>query len=1162
VADDEIADLTARLGGADHREVRQALIGALFERYLRRGGSESDGDTLLALCDEALADDGLGPGRRLAAELIGPLVVLIRDTAASRMRGMPPSFGTETLRLGTEWLTDQGDGGPDVAAVAAAGQRLEALLTRAELPEAVRPVVELLASMATLMADIQRPGADGSVSPDVLRTLQTLAGTVPFPPDELAGGVDMRAVLEAFITFGQVEPALRGAGRGEAAPEALERLTRQLGPRLAGSFLEPVLRRERGLALATLGEVGGDPSMLRASLDEIERALADMTPGLGLYDDTLRLLAGITVIVAAHDFDPDLIARAADLAERLAERLDEPGSTSSPGDLALLRGMVLTLRSRRDGDPELTEHASAELRRAVQLLPPDHPLHPVATGQLAALLTDRRVQEGSRRDGAVAELLLGQATEITVRQLGGGKVDAQDVLVMRATAAAGRVVDLSDRGEPAELAAAVAELRDVLSGLPEKHLLRGYLTLMLGMGQAAYGARTGDHDQVRAGLELLGSGGDASAVDSVVRVIAEFGAVAGTAMGSLLDQDPAALDAALARLRGLRDSPLALPEQRVGLHGMLGALYEARHDWHGHIEDLDAAIAAYGQALVLLEPLPGSAALPNVLRRLAVAQRRRGLHAGARANAVAGLEAVAGEVLLQSGAAHAIEVARVAAADAQRLAEWCLQDGDLPAAVDAIELGRALVLHANTCALRVPALLRTAGQARLAGGWEAELAAVDAPAGGDILDQVPTGLRHQVLRVLRSTPLGGRLSAAPGVDTVVRTLGAIGAAGLAYLLPHPEDAEGMILLVRADGSIDSVAAPALHLGDDRLRDFLGADGDPDPAARAAALPGVCDWAWQALVEPTRGALAGDGPVRLVVVPAGPLALVPWHAARTPAGDGHRYAGERLVLSYAASARQLIEVAARPRLPLTLRPVIVADPSGELVESEIEAEQVAAAFYPGAELFGGPVSAAGEDDLDWWPDELPAGAPGGAPGGAAAVATPDAVLARLPGAGTQGASLLHLCCHGRIEGSPEQSYLLLAGGARLRVSEILAHAQGRRPSAPGPLVLLSACSSDVTASDFDEALTLATAFLAAGAVGVIGSLWPVSDRLTPVVMYAFHHFLRREGLSPPYALHAAQCWLADRDRPPLPGMPAVLLGSVQTYPLHDLEVWAAFGHHGH
>src|SRR6185436_11769425 len=111
-----------------------------------------------------------------------------------------------------------------------------------------------------------------------------------------------------------------------------------------------------------------------------------------------------------------------------------------------------------------------------------------------------------------------------------------------------------------------------------------------------------------------------------------------------------------------------------------------------------------------------------------------------------------------------------------------------------------------------------------------------------------------------------------------------------------------------------------------------------------------------------------------------------------------------------------------------------------------------------------------------------------------------------GATTVGASLLHLSCHAVAADTVETSHLRLTEPLSIRA--IVEHAAGRAVDAPGPLVVLSSCGSDLTRSHFDEALTLATAFLASGAVTVVGSRWDVGDARTAALMFAFHHFLRQ------------------------------------------------------
>jgi CHAT domain-containing protein len=101
---------------------------------------------------------------------------------------------------------------------------------------------------------------------------------------------------------------------------------------------------------------------------------------------------------------------------------------------------------------------------------------------------------------------------------------------------------------------------------------------------------------------------------------------------------------------------------------------------------------------------------------------------------------------------------------------------------------------------------------------------------------------------------------------------------------------------------------------------------------------------------------------------------------------------------------------------------------------------------------------------------------------------------------------------------------------------------------------------------DEALTLATAFLAAGACSVIGSRWlAVNDSRTMAMMYMFHHYLNGRGGSeaagsPADALRAAQLWMLDPHRV-FPAAVEDVLGDRDKAALDDPEVWAVLTHQG-
>ncbi|WP_338001645.1 CHAT domain-containing protein [Streptomyces naphthomycinicus] len=127
--------------------------------------------------------------------------------------------------------------------------------------------------------------------------------------------------------------------------------------------------------------------------------------------------------------------------------------------------------------------------------------------------------------------------------------------------------------------------------------------------------------------------------------------------------------------------------------------------------------------------------------------------------------------------------------------------------------------------------------------------------------------------------------------------------------------------------------------------------------------------------------------------------------------------------------------------------------------------------------------------------------------------------------------------------------------------LLDDAAGVRPDAAGPLVVLSACETDLSTGHHDEALTLATALVTRGAADVVGSRWAVRDGPTAVMMAVFHHHLTTGGLAPPDALRAAQLWMLDPRRTlPFP-LDGPLRHEAARPDLHHLQHWAAFTHQG-
>jgi len=579
----------------------------------------------------------------------------------------------------------------------------------------------------------------------------------------------------------------------------------------------------------------------------------------------------------------------------------------------------------------------------------------------------------------------------------------------------------------------------------------------------------------------------------------------------------------------------------------------------GETADLDRAISSLEEARAGLEPDPGDPFTVPLLRALAWAYRQagagdRGLRRRRARSIGRSLQhAHASAVLLQSGSGRGIATARSAGVDALRLAEWCVADEKPESAIEALELGRALVLHAATVTTDIPALLRLAHQPELAAEWQAQSHSPAVP------DDFPTGLRHRVLTALRNDSAEQRLFSAPTVSQIADALRATSTNALVYLIPATAESEGRAILIRSDRTVRVCHLPGLSSDKDSpLGHFVEASrelmrAETEDAAdivtarrrHSLAVGELCNWAWTAAIGPVLDQIAPAS--RLVIAPIGILGIVPWHAARRLESGEARYACAQAVFTICASAQQFITATARHRRPVGAgRPagaglaVFVADPTGDLPWSATEADAVRSALYPDAVILGrssqAPVHGAG---------------------------TAEEVLACLSAEGLSGVlpAVLHLGCHAVAGESPDRSRLLLADG-ELPVARILAQASAEIPDSAGGLVVLAACISDLTFTYHDEALTLASAFLAAGASGVVGSLWPVADSYTAVAMFMLHrHLVRNPDDSPADALRASQLWMLDPHRAIPAEMPESLAAVARRAHASDPRTWAAFTYHG-
>ncbi|MEU1281044.1 CHAT domain-containing protein [Streptomyces sp. NPDC005805] len=522
---------------------------------------------------------------------------------------------------------------------------------------------------------------------------------------------------------------------------------------------------------------------------------------------------------------------------------------------------------------------------------------------------------------------------------------------------------------------------------------------------------------------------------------------------------------------------------------------------------------------------------------------------------------LARRALVQEVAADAVLTADRAGALSREVAGWCVADGALAEAVEALERGRALALHTEMATVDVRRALAGLGRADLAEEWrlwrEAAArpdragggAAVAEGAAGDVWDSytehpLPERLGARVRAALEESGSLGALLATVTVPGIATALAATGNDELVYLLPTQNSpASGGALRVGRDGrvrwtSLSGLADSApLDAYTGALELLLSAPrSEAVEHAWRARLEELCDWAGRAVVEPllrvTGRSAAADGVPRLVLVPLGPLAAVPWSAARLPErADGRPCrAVDRLVLSTAPSARMFAAAAGRPAVRARDSALLVLGLTG--AEARISSSRALHRLYPDPRLLA-PESG------------RPSGGRARPPDG---TTRPAEILDEIRRAALRHGIVdvsAHLMAdpadswrsHLAFGTVPGQDGAPAAGGIdRLSVQTIAAQRFPVPATGPGLCVSLASCMNSLPRRQHDEAFTMAAAFLAGGASSVLGSLWRVRLHATALVDLLFHHWLRA-GRPPAEALRRAQLWMLGPAHEPPDGLPA-------------------------
>ena len=272
-----------------------------------------------------------------------------------------------------------------------------------------------------------------------------------------------------------------------------------------------------------------------------------------------------------------------------------------------------------------------------------------------------------------------------------------------------------------------------------------------------------------------------------------------------------------------------------------------------------------------------------------------------------------------------------------------------------------------------------------------------------------------------------------------------------------------------------------------------------PASRIPAVQARLAFMWKSLIAPLEDRLHGK--TRLLILPHRGLFHVPF-AGLYDAESG-QYLVERWTVQLSPSATVLERCRRRARA--TLRPLLVGypghpDQSDYLPGVEREIQTLSSLFSDAAILLDGQ-------------------------------ATMHNVMSALP-----QSSLVHLAGHAFYDSAnPLESGMPLAGGDWLRAADLYLQ-YGRLG---GSMVVLSGCNAGRGRPTGGDVLGLTSAFLYAGAVGIVASLWRVDDVATTQLMAEFYGGLAH-GADTAHALRLAQ------------------LGLLHSKPYAHPYFWASFG----
>jgi tetratricopeptide (TPR) repeat protein len=830
-----------------------------------------------------------------------------------------------------------------------------------------------------------------------------------------------------------------------------------------------------------------------------------------------------------------------DVAHLLTTELDS--AEHPPEDRALLLttlGLTRWNRAAAIGDRNLLEAGLDTLRHAAAVLPPRHLTRPVVLMNLGAALRDQSLSIG---DPAWLDEAIDVLTTALAESPPRGHLRV--ALLSNLTTALGRLYEINGKQEVADRAVALG--REAVAANFGVRLARSLALMNLGVVLQGIAGTAGDREVQAEAIATLEEAAEAMGDDHPRRALCLSNLATAYWALTQMPDDLSPEAAGMAQFLGLgavvtdpgRKSRKLLRQATAAARTAIDLTPDGHPD-----RAMPALTFARSQlARAMLGERVDLAEAVRIGRRAAEAEnapvvvRLHAARAWGDAAAQAGLPADA-----LAGYAYGVDLLpRVAPRGLDRMvqedrlsitfglandaAAFALKVGDPARALALLEQGRGVLLaqaletRGDVSPLRAadPALAAQFEELReaMVGAGRASVA-VPVELGPE--DEIRT--RNAAVRLAEQRQaqarawddLLERIRALPGLEGFLRP------PDTAELLAAAVDGPVVVvnisryrsdaLLVTAGGiAVVELAEVSAMAAMDKATEFIGtvedaygAEGRDAVPAAVRALTEALEWMWSAIAEPVLDRLGlrltpdeGAPWPRLFWCPTGWASFLPLHAAGRHLDGERATVLDRVVSSYTPTLRALIRARAElaGRATAEPAPLLISLPEtpggGGLPGAAAEADLIKGLFPDAAELAG--------------PD-----------------ATVEAVLRELP-----GHAWVHFGCHGVSDlDRPSEAGLQLHDG-RLRAFD----AAGLRMERP-VLAVLAACSTSRGGLFVpDEVIHVASSFQLAGYPHVVGTFWPVSDRLSREVTGEFYHALARDAFAPAAALHRPIRRLRDR-----------------------------------